>query len=241
MKHLGQSVFKGFYRIVKHPVLSKLPRFHAGVLTPGWVVQNFGTYELRRDYHEVFQKIGGLLIDTDAILYHWAEFTSQLQKGRFAPEQFEKILHMLAMTHDQDRQVTASKQCYLEAMQAAPLYCTWCETPLLVQNLAIDHLLPFSHTQNNNLWNLLASCKNCNSAAKKARVPTRETLRQCKERILACWQLESRRYPEAFEQEIRYDLVGFDKAFVVENCLQCLSDRCEFLIQERGYDPWDRM
>ena len=42
-------------------------------------------------------------------------------------------------------------------------------------------------------------------------------------------------------QEIRYDLIGFEEpTFSGETALQSLSKRCEFLIKERGYDPWDR-
>jgi hypothetical protein len=240
MKHLGQSVFKDLYRIVRQPVLPKLPAPRPGQLTPDWVVQNFGEFELRRDYHEAFQKIGGLLLGTDAILYHWAEFTARIQKDPFTPESFQKIFQTLTRTYEKDRQVKDAKQCYLDAMQRAPLYCAWCDTRLSRHNLAIDHLLPFSQTQNNNLWNLLPSCKKCN-AAKSDSVPSPETLSRRKERILECWQLERRRHPAAFEQEARYDLVGFDdKPFVAESSLEYLSARCDFLIEERGYDPWEK-
>ena len=240
MKHLGRSVVKEFYGIVKQPALSRAPKPQPGKLAPGWVVQNFGDYELRRDYHQAFQKIGGLLLGTDAILYHWAEFTAKIQKDPFTPEAFQKIFHTLTKTYEEDRQVKDAKQCYLNAMQREALYCVWCDRPLSTQNLAIDHLLPFSQTQNNNLWNLLPSCKKCNSG-KSDSIPTRETIERRKERILASWQLEQTDHPEAFEQEVRYDLVGFEKpAFVAETSLQYLSARREFLIQERGYDSWDK-
>jgi hypothetical protein len=72
-------------------------------------------------------------------------------------------------------------------------------------------------------------------------VPTPETLNRRKERILEYWQLERRRHPAAFEQEARYDLVGFDdKPFVAESSLEYLSAHCDFLIEERGYDRRDK-
>ena len=93
---------------------------------------------------------------------------------------------------------------------------------------------------NNNLWNLLPSCKKCNSV-KSDSIPTPETIEKHKDRILASWQLEQTDHPEAFEQEVRYDLVGFEEpAFVAETSLEYLSARCDFLIQERGYDSWDK-
>jgi hypothetical protein len=240
MKHLGQSVFKGHYCIVKQPALSKLSTPRPGQLTPGWVVQNFGNFELSRDYHEAFQKIGGLLIGTDAILYHWAEFTARTQKDPFTPEAFQKIFQTLAKTYEEDRQVKDAKNCYVDAMQRAPLSCVWCPTPLRIENLAIDHVLPFSQTQNNNLWNLLPSCKQCNSA-KSDSIPTPQILTRRRNAILVCWKLEHSARPEAFEQEIRYDLVGFETSdFLGEPALQSLSQRCAFLIKERGYDPWEK-
>jgi hypothetical protein len=240
MKHLGQSVFKGLYGIVKQPELSRVAKPQPGELTPGWVVRNLGFYELRRDYHEAFQTIGGLLLGTDAILYHWAAFTARIQWDPFTPEAFQKIFHTLTKTYEEDRQVKDAKQCYIDAMQRETLYCVWCDRPLSTQNLAIDHVLPFSQTQNNNLWNLLPSCKKCNSA-KSDSIPTPETIERRKEQILASWHLEHRDHPEAFEQEVRYDLVGFDdKAFVAETSLQYLSACCDFLIQERGYDSWNK-
>jgi len=125
-------------------------------------------------------------------------------------------------------------------MQKAPVYCVWCKISLSAQNLAIDHVLPFSQTQNNNLWNLMPTCKTCNSL-KSDSIPTPKVLQQRNDLILKSWQLEHRDHPEAFEQEIRYDLVGFDdKPFVAETALQYLSKRCDFLIKERGYDSWER-
>ena len=239
MKHLGQSVFKGLYCIVKQPVLSKLPTLQRGHLTPGWVVQHFGNFELRRDYHEAFQKIGGLLLGTDSILYHWAEFTARIQKDPFAPQAFHKVFQTLTKTYEEDRQVKDAKNCYLAAIQKAPLYCAWCGTGLSAQTLAIDHVLPFSQTQNNNLWNLVPSCKRCNSS-KSDSIPTPTILTRQTEGILTCWKLEHSGHPAAFEQEIRYDQVGFETpVFLGDTTVQALSRRCEFLINERGYDPWE--
>ena len=240
MKHLGQSVFNGHYGIVKKPSSCKISMPGAGQLTPGWVVRNFGTLEFRRDYYDVFQRIGGLLLGTDAILYHWAEFTARIQKDPFTPEAFQKVFQTLTKTYEEDRQVKDAKNCYLEAMQKGLLSCVWCKTSLSAQNLCIDHVLPFSQTHNNNLWNLLPTCKKCNSL-KSDSIPTPEFLMRQQVRILTCWQLEHSSYPEAFEQEVRYDLIGFEEpAFLTEATLQSLSKRCDFLIKERGYDPWEK-
>jgi len=83
-------------------------------------------------------------------------------------------------------------------------------------------------------------CKKCNSN-KSDSIPTPETIERRKERILACWQLEQADHPAAFEQEVRYDLIGFAvQAFVAETSLQYLSKRFDFLIQEWGYNSWNK-
>ena len=109
MKHLGQSVFKGLYGIVKQPSSSKTSTPRVGQLTPGWVVQNFGNFELRRDYYEVFQKIGGLLLGTDAILYHWAEFTARIQKDHFTQRRLRKSFKRSPRLDEEDRQSGTQK------------------------------------------------------------------------------------------------------------------------------------
>ena len=225
-------MFKDLYSIVKQPVLSKIPTLRPGQLSPGWVVQNFGSFELRRDYYGAFQNIGGLLLGTDAILYHWAEFTARLQKNSATPEMFEKVFLILTETYEEERQVADAKQCYVAAMQTVPINCVWCPSPLVLTNFAIDHVLPFSVTHNNNLWNLLPSCKNCNSS-KSDSIPKPDFLLRRKQAIFDFWRLERTRYPEAFEQEVRYDLIGFEEpTFRVEPALMSLAKRCEFLIKE---------
>lgn len=77
---------------------------------------------------------------------------------------FEKVFLILTETYEEERQVADAKQCYVAAMQTVPINCVWCPSPLVLTNFAIDHVLPFSVTHNNNLWNLLPSCKNCNSS-----------------------------------------------------------------------------
>jgi hypothetical protein len=66
-------------------------------------VQNLRSYELRRDYHEAFQKIGGLLLGTEAILYRWAEFTAKIQWHPFTPDAFQKIFLTQTKTYEEDR------------------------------------------------------------------------------------------------------------------------------------------
>jgi hypothetical protein len=90
MKHLGHSISRDYYRIVKRPTSTMLPPVRTTDFTPGWVVQNCGLYELRREYHDAFQEVGGLLIGTDAILYHWAEFTARVQRDQYGRKRFAK-------------------------------------------------------------------------------------------------------------------------------------------------------
>ena len=173
-------------------------------------------------------------------MYHWAEFTARIQKDPFTPEDFQKIFQTLTKTYEEDRQIKDAKNCYLLAIQREPLSCVWCPTVLSAQTLVIHHVLPFSKTQNNSLWNLLPSCKKCNSS-KSYSIPTPRMLNRQTDGILTCWQLEHAAHPAAFEQEIRYDLVGFEApTFLAEMALGALSKRCEFLINERGYDPWEK-
>lgn len=42
-------------------------------------------------------------------------------------------------------------------------------------------------------------------------------------------------------EEIRYSLTGYDdKEFNTDKAVDCLEKRCEFLIEGRGYEPWEK-
>jgi hypothetical protein len=86
----------------------------------------------------------------------------------------------------------------------------------------------------------MPACGPCN-ANKGDRIPAPDFLVRRRNPILTSWELQRGILPKAFEQQIRYDLIGFNEPlFAPETALERLSHRCRFLIQERGYDSWTR-
>jgi hypothetical protein len=238
MKHLGQSVHHELYHVVKKPSLPTIPQLPQSGLTPQWVVQHFGFYDLRLEYHEAFQKVGDLLLGTDAILYHWADFTARLMKDPATPSDFEKVFHALNQTFEAPRVVQDARDCYENAENLSKIKCTWCDKALTKAQIVIDHVLPYSQTQNNELWNLLPACQKCNGS-KSDSIPAPALIEAKRGRIIENWGMTRALYPQAFQQEVQYSLTGYDAAKDGdEQALKSLSDRCAFLIAERGYDSW---
>jgi CRISPR/Cas system Type II protein with McrA/HNH and RuvC-like nuclease domain len=156
------------------------------------------------------------------------------------PESFQKALQALNFGAEETRKVKEAKICYMAADARKAMDCVWCGKTLTVENLHIDHLLPYSQTKNNELWNLVPSCIACN-AGKSDAIPTPKMIRTHQAAIVACWEKEKQQYPEAFVEEIRYSLTGYeDMEFNAEKAVMCLEKRCEFLIEERGYAPWEK-
>jgi hypothetical protein len=85
------------------------------------------------------------------------------------------------------------------------------------------------------------SCLTPTQPKKSDAIPSPKMIRSHKNAIAACWEKERESYPAAFVEEIRYSLTGYgDVEFNSENAVVCLEKRCEFLIEGRGYAPWEK-
>ncbi len=240
MKHLGQSVHKQLYYIVRPSNRMDLPKIKPSEISHLWVVQHFGSFELRVDYYDVFRKVGDLLLGTDSILYHWADFTARLKKDPPAPQDFEEAFNLLNRTFEHPRAVEDAKKLYAKPTPRQRVNCVWCGKSLAQKEVVIDHVLPYSHTQNNELWNLLPSCSQCN-AKKKDSIPSPTLIKGKGPEIRRYWEMAREEYGSAFDQEVRYSLTGYEPAACAEDPTVYLAKRCEFLINERGYESWDKI
>ena len=101
----------------------------------------------------------------------------------------------------------------------------------------IDHLIPFSLTKNNDLWNLLPTTKTVNKR-KNAKIPTPKVLQEKKKRIMYYWSLMREEYANRFDTEIHISLTGFQKDNVnLEDAFKAVTKWCGRLIS-KGYEEW---
>jgi hypothetical protein len=68
------------------------------------------------------------------------------------------------------------------------LKCVWTGAPLRLDNLDIDHCLPWSAWPCSDLWNLLPATRHVNQRRKRDRLPSVSALAEARERIIAWWE-----------------------------------------------------
>ncbi|MGG5819356.1 methyltransferase domain-containing protein [Falsiroseomonas sp. HW251] len=94
-----------------------------------------------------------------------------------------------------------------------PLLCAWSGKKLNAERLDIDHCMPWSAWPCSDLWNLLPADRRVNQHLKRDRLPAKELLLSCKDRLLEWWQAAYFMEPVAplgarFEEEARASLPG---------------------------------
>ena len=75
---------------------------------------------------------------------------------------------------------------------------------------------------------------------KRDRIPDPPFLASRKEPIIGYWDLLHEHWPHRFEREIDVSLIGMDarKGDWQEDAFDQLSEKCTYLIEIRGYEPW---
>ena len=234
MKHIGVSVYGRHYSIfqfqskkVKEPATMDL----------NFLVDQFGTFTFPEDYFTIFEHLGGFITGKNAILLEWADFTVRCDKSGNLSR--EMILNEILKSPTNNREVYAAQQFFIRVGKSNPLECVW-SGKAIGSNLNIDHVLPFAIWKNNDLWNLLPTLASINNN-KRDKIPTRRMLHARKGNIIDYWNMLATNFPELFEKEITISLTGkkYDNKNWLLTAFTALQDKSDYLIQTRGYEPWE--
>lgn len=159
-----------------------------------------------RDFLAAFGRFEVPVRIWDSLVHHgvWVEPTimnewTALMRG-YTPRAFSYDEALEVLTWEQADRETAEVQKLIRSR----LYmteCVWCggRGPF-----DVDHVIPFSLTRNNDLWNLVPACRACNGG-KSNKMTSAEVLAEAKWRIMAWWQgayLELKELTERFTIEI---------------------------------------
>jgi len=239
MKHLGYSVNKQHYSIFRDDKGGRKLSEHFPV-SQDLVVNNLGTFSFPKELFAVFRYLGSFITGDDALLLQWAEFTQSASKGQVS---VESALEKLRTSPVTERDVLAARGFFEDLLRKNNgIECAW--SGALLANpaaLNIDHMIPFSAWKNNDLWNLLPS-SNIVNAKKRDRIPAPELIERRRAAITRTWDLLRAEYPQRFDREICLSLIG--TTTVPEDwkniAFDHLMEKCEYLINVRGYDAWSR-
>ena len=208
MKHLGYSVYREHYKVVSYN--QDKPRLRrpdgASGIDPIWVIVQFGTFNLRRDFFELFRVMGDLIIGKGSIIQQWAEFTANANSKQ--PISVNTALATLTTRPVDKRLVAEARSIYQNLLDSGRVCrCVWSGRKLSNENLVVDHMIPFSIWSNNDLWNLLPAHARVNSRKSDA-IPAPALVRRREGRIREYWCLLKSANRNRYRQELQMSLLG---------------------------------
>jgi hypothetical protein len=211
------------------------------------------------ELHEVIYALGGLLVGDDSIVSGWASFTAGLSRRTEGEALIseEAVLSVLRSDPIGDRDVVLARKI----LASVPQQCVWSGVSMgfgadmglaassdagsgsVAQSdmagsrgnsMHIDHMLPFSLTRNNGLWNL-APVSPAVNVRKSNKIPAPELLSRSSDRIGEVWRQFELHYEALFWQEV-YEGLGVAREAGVDGAMDSLRHRCTYLIDTRGLE-----
>ena len=237
MHYIGSSVNKGG-QIFKYYHDSKFSINESTLLTDQYIIDNCGTFSMPKNYHEAFLLLGSFISGTHTLLTQWANFTIRADKeNKFSRGE---ILELLDPAYEKGRDVTEIRSFYEKIKSNTGLVCVW-SGKMITDDLNIDHMMPYSLWKNDDFWNLLPAQKKINGD-KLDKIPSPELLYKQKDIIVHYWEMIYIEYPLRLKKELQMSLLGltpFDESNWQNKCLESFANKCDYLINHRGFEPFN--
>lgn len=233
MRYIGNSVYGEDYSVYRKEGGTK--RMSDRPLDRGAVIETCGWFSIPIEYYEAFRMIGSFVGGQDSILFKWAEFSVRAEGNDLS---MEAVLDRILQSPVTERDSEQSKKLYREILQrSGKVQCVW--TGKNLTDYHVDHVIPFAVWRNNDLWNLLPASSRINGQ-KSDKIPTPEVLHRSADRIMSYWERIEQAQPARFQREIDISLLGATQREDWRSvALHQLQERCNYLIESRGFDPWN--
>jgi len=178
MRYIGKSVTGGEYSIYK--LERKKKRLSkSDIVTTESLIDNFGSFSIPNDYYLVLKYFGGFIGGENSVINNWADFIVRANKSISVNK--ELVLQKLFIKPESFRDVDEVKKYY---QKKGNLYCVWSGKKIGSNSLNVDHVLPFAHYLNNDIWNLLPALNTINGK-KSDKIPTPDLIDKRKDIIQA--------------------------------------------------------
>ena len=236
MRYVGKSFSKDEYSI--YNIEKKKNRIKAAtVISTEILLKEFGSFSIPIDFYFVLKYLGSFISGSNTLINNWADFIVKANKTHHLDKEY--VLKKLFKQPESFRDVNEVKKFY---KRQENLYCIWSGKHITNKTLNVDHVLPFAHYLNNDLWNLLPAINKINSN-KSDKVPTPELIEKQSDLILDYWQLLQKYFKNGFEEEVRISLVPDldlnDISVWGKPTINALQEKAEFLIEVRGCESWN--
>lgn len=127
---------------------------------------------LKKEAIDVIIKNHNLLFET--IILEWSRF---LEKTNFTPRLIEKVQRI---NNPKRNNLTKYRKILLDKGNINCFYCDKLLDLEIDREIHVDHFIPWSYIFEDNEWNLVLSCQDCNSK-KSNLLPTKKCLNKLKE------------------------------------------------------------
>lgn len=198
------------------------------------IIEHGGTYAIDADYYEAYKLLGAFINGENAIIFQWIDFSyRQMHDSKVEKSELFSVINTY---EDSLRDTTKATAFFNEKLGDGQMTCVW-SGKKINKDLNIDHVIPYSLWQNNDLWNLLPSKSSVNGR-KSDKVPHVKLLEERKPEIIAYWQLIHKHKAQVFRNEISHALCGniLEEEDFYEQCFEGLKAKCDFLVEHQGYD-----
>ena len=232
MKYIGRSISEDYYSIFQFENAALRKRNIEIDLE--FLIQNFGTFSIPREYYEAFKILGSFINGQDSILFKWAEFSVNASRQNLS---IAKVVNEVLRNPITQREISESKKIYREILnREGQVFCVW--TGRKISTYDIDHVIPFSIWKNNDLWNLLPSDSKMNNQ-KRDKIPSPDLIAKQKDLILQYWEILHQIQQNRFQKEFQIALLG-NRSFESWRAsgIQQLQSSCDYLITNRGFGEW---
>lgn len=237
MKYIGKSVSKDEYSIYSIEK-SKNRINNSAIISTEFLLNNYGTFSIPADYYLVLKYLGGFIGGKNAIINNWADFIVKNGERHNSKISKELVLGRLMTLPNSERDITAIEKYY---KNQSNLYCVWSGKKITSTTLNIDHVLPFAHYLNNDLWNLLPTLDRINGK-KSDKIPSPVFIKAREDIIVDYWVNLHDYFKGGFEEEIKISLhpdLDFADSSWQNNAIDALMLKADFLISIKGLEPWE--
>lgn len=200
------------------------------------IIEHGGSYIIDEDYYDAYKLLGAFINGENAIIFQWIDFSyRQMDNNKVEKSELFSVINTYEDSLRDTSKATAFFKTQFENKQ---MKCVWSGKEIK-QDLNIDHIIPYSLWQNNDLWNLLPS-KSAINGKKSDKIPHITLLNKRKKEIIAYWQLIHKHKAQVFKNEISHALCGTlsEKEDFYEQCFEGLKAKCDFLVKHQGYEAY---
>ena len=167
----------------------------------------------------------------DSVLMEWARLTERINKNESFPE-YLKILSTPVV----DERTTGLIRDIFKADNY--IECAYSGRKIKISDYEVDHVIPFGHWGNNDLWNLLPVDGKLNGR-KKNRVPSPELIRKRKDCIIHYWGRYKKEHGQKFNYQVEKSLGNVSDANWENAVFLSFYERISRIVNRKTIDVWD--